>query len=110
METDQPPPIGSSEDRFDTVEIHEIVSDVDRPLRVFNRDEHRETTARWLAIALVGILAATFLIHYAFAALAGWMDKKAASDAVKSVFDVWLPVIASLASAAVTYYFTREHK
>jgi len=34
--------------------------------------------------------------------------RSAAVQSLSQIFNVWLPVIASLVSAAVTYYFTKE--
>ena len=70
---------------------------------------HKLTTARWLAYALVSILAGSFLIHYGVMAWLASQDKIAALEIVESVFSTWLPVISGLAGAVVTYFFTREN-
>lgn len=73
----------------------------------FRADKHRAETSRWLAFVIVGLLAFTVCAHYAIVVwlhLAGRPD----SGALDRIFQVWLPIISGLSSAAVTYYFTKE--
>jgi hypothetical protein len=69
---------------------------------------HRAETARWLAIVLVGILGLSFFIHYAVTAYFAAEGRADAAESLSRAFNVWLPVISSLAGGATAYYFTRE--
>ena len=74
----------------------------------FHREKHRAQTSRWLAFSIVGLLAVSVALHYvtiAWLHLSGHAD---AADALGRIFEVWLPIISGLTSAAVTYYFTKE--
>ena len=80
-----------------------------RPLDdYFVEEKHRADTSRRLAYALVCILGGTVLVHYITVLVLVLKGKSEAIQSVAQIFNVWLPVIASLVSAAVTYYFTRE--
>ena len=70
-------------------------------------DDRDSGTRQWLTYLIIGLLAATFFLHYA--SLAWWIDaeRPATVAAVQKVFDVWLPVISGLAGSAATYYYTR---
>jgi uncharacterized membrane protein YjdF len=73
----------------------------------FRQEQHRAATSRWLAFVIIVFLALSVASHYAVIA---WMTLHGHGDVVQSldrIFDVWLPVISGLASAAVTYYFTK---
>jgi hypothetical protein len=76
----------------------------------FIEDKHRADTSRRLAYSLVCILGGTVLVHYATVLILVLKGKPEAIQNLNQIFNVWLPVIASLVSAAVTYYFTREKK
>jgi hypothetical protein len=69
---------------------------------------HRAETARWLAISLIATLALSFFVHYGVTTYFVAKGKTDAVEGLSRAFNVWLPVISSLAGAAVTYYFTRE--
>ncbi len=69
---------------------------------------HRAETARWLAIVLVGILGVSFFVHYAVTAYFAAKGKADAAESLSRAFNVWLPVISSLAGGVTAYYFTRE--
>jgi hypothetical protein len=80
-----------------------------RPLEdYFVEEKHRADTARRLAYSLVVILAGTVMLHYVTVLILELKGRPEAVQSVAQIFNVWLPVIASLVSAAVTYYFTRE--
>jgi hypothetical protein len=80
-----------------------------RPLDdYFVEEKHKADTARRLAYSLVCILGGTIAIHYATVLVLELRGKAEAVSGLAQIFNVWLPVIASLVSAAVTYYFTRE--
>ncbi len=75
----------------------------------FRPEQHRAETSRWLAFVIILLLAASVAAHYG---VITWMYLSGHGDVVPSldrVFGVWLPVISGLASAAVTYYFTRSN-
>ena len=74
----------------------------------FQEQRHRADTARMLAFLLVGILAGSILLHYVVVVILLATGKEAAVQVVSQIFNVWLPVMASLVSAAATYYFTKE--
>jgi len=82
------------------------VSDV-KDLRVFNK-HHREVTARWLAKALIVMLAASALVHYLTVAVLLYLDKADVADRLGNFFNAWLPVISGLAGSATTYYLAKE--
>ena len=69
---------------------------------------HRAETARWLAISLIATLALSFFVHYGVMAYLVAKGKTDAAEGLSRAFNVWLPVISSLAGAAATYYFARE--
>src|SRR6266478_3916337 len=69
----------------------------------FVEEKHRADTARRLAYALVCILGGTVLIHYVTVLILIFKGKGDAIDSLSRIFNVWLPVIASLVSGAVTY-------
>jgi len=74
----------------------------------FVEEKHRADTARRLAYALVCILGGTVFVHYFTVLILIFKGKGDAIESLSRIFNVWLPVIASLVSGAVTYYFTRE--
>src|SRR6266436_1074574 len=74
----------------------------------FVEEKHRADTARRLAYALVCILGGTVFVHYMTVLTLIFKGKGDAIESLSRIFNVWLPVIASLVSGAVTYYFTRE--
>jgi hypothetical protein len=69
---------------------------------------HRAETARWLAIGLIATLCLSFFVHYGVTAYFVAEGKADAVEGLSRAFNVWLPVISSLAGAAAAYYFTRE--
>lgn len=69
---------------------------------------HRAETARWLAISLIATLGFTFFVHYGVTAYFIAEGKTDAVEGLSRAFNVWLPVISSLAGGATAYYFTRE--
>ena len=80
-----------------------------RPLdEYFVEEKHRADTSRRLAYSLVCILGGTVLVHYITVLVLVLKGKSEAIQSLAQIFNVWLPVIASLVSAAITYYFTRE--
>ncbi|MGE0883694.1 MAG: hypothetical protein AB7P14_09130 [Blastocatellales bacterium] len=76
----------------------------------FQEKKHRADTERRLAYWLVGCLVGTWLLHYGVILTLEWKGKHEAAENLSKAFNVWLPVISSLASSVVTYYFTRERR
>ncbi len=76
----------------------------------FQEKKHRADTERKLAYRLVWWLGGTWLLHYGVILTLEWKGKHEAAENLSKAFNVWLPVISSLASSVVTYYFTREKK
>jgi|SRR5882724_8210750 hypothetical protein len=74
----------------------------------FHEARHRAETARRLAFLLVWVLAVSVGLHYAATATLEIWGKATAVESLAKIFNMWLPVISALASAAGTYYFTRE--
>jgi hypothetical protein len=68
---------------------------------------HRAETARLLAVALIVVLGLSFFVHYGVTAYFAVRGREDAVEALSRAFNVWLPVISSLAGSAATYYFTR---
>jgi len=80
-----------------------------RPLDEYSVEKmHRADTARRLAYALVAILGGTVLLQYASVLTLEILGRSEAVQSLSQIFNAWLPVIASLVGAAVTYYFTKE--
>jgi hypothetical protein len=100
--SDAAPDPRESEDFIDAGAVDEI-----QELR-FRADRHRAQTSRWLAFVIVGLLAATVAAHYSVAVWLHLSGRSDATAAVGRIFEVWLPIISGLSSAAVTYYFTKE--
>jgi len=71
---------------------------------------HRAQTARWLAISLIATLGLSFFVHYGVTAYFVAQGKTDAVEGLSRAFNVWLPVISSLAGGAAAYYFTRERE
>ena len=69
---------------------------------------HKATTIRWVAYLIIGMLGGSFLIHYGVITWLAVNNKTSAMEVTERTFNVWLPIISSLAGAAVTYFFTRE--
>jgi hypothetical protein len=74
----------------------------------FHEGKHRAYTARWLAYLFLGLLAFSIAIHYATTVVMELYGLSAAADKLAIIYHSWLPVVASLVSAAATYYFTKE--
>jgi len=67
-------------------------------------------TARLLTYGLVSLLAASVLAQYVVLSVLVYKGQAEAIPTFEHLFNTWLPVIAGLASSAVTYYLTREKK
>lgn len=76
----------------------------------FDVQQHKAVVSRTLAYLLVGILGASILAQYATLHLLVWHSRFDAIPTFEHLFNAWLPVIAGLASSAVTYYLTKEDK
>ena len=73
-------------------------------------EKHRADTARYLAYALVGILALTILLQYGLTLALIYSGKAEAIPNLDKVFNGLLPLLSGLVGGASTYYFTRERK
>ena len=75
-------------------------------------DEHlkKQTaeTARNLAFALVAMLGVSIAVQYVVLSVLVWRGHNDAVPNFEHLFNAWLPVIAGLASSAVTYYLTKK--
>ena len=99
---------GDAPDRFDgeIVEGGKV-----EQLDEYHVDEkHRADTARYLAYGLVATLALSILLQYASTLTLVFMGKADALASVDNLFNILLPVLSSLVSAAVTYYFTKDKR
>lgn len=76
----------------------------------FHEKEHRADTERKLAYRLLWWLGGTWLLHYIVILVMEYTGKHDAAEHLSKAFSIWLPVISSLASSVVTYYFTREKR
>ena len=74
----------------------------------FHEAKHRAHTARWLAYLFVALLAFSIAVHYVTTVALEVYGLSSAADKLAIIYHSWLPVIASLVSAAATYYFTKE--
>jgi|ERR1035438_3734136 hypothetical protein len=72
--------------------------------------KHRADTARYLAYGLVGMLALTIFLQYAATLTLVLLGKTDAVASVDKLFNILLPVLSSLVSAAATYYFTKDKR
>jgi hypothetical protein len=73
-------------------------------------ERHRAETARYLAYALVGILALTVLLQYGLTVLLVWNGKADGIASLDKLFNNLLPVLSGLVGGAVTYYFTKDRR
>ena len=76
----------------------------------FHEAKHRADTAPMLALLLVGILGGSVLLHYVVIVALVLARMDTAVQQVGQIFNIWLPVIASLVSAAATFYFTSKER
>jgi len=66
-------------------------------------------TAKSLAFVLLGLLAASIVGQYVALSVLVWRGHYDAIPNFEHLFNAWLPVIAGLASSAVTYYLTKKN-
>lgn len=71
-------------------------------------EKHHAETARWIANCLLGVLVASFVVHYVAITVLSLYEKTAAVESLSSLFGNWLPVMSGFVGGAVTYYFTRR--
>ena len=71
---------------------------------------HEATTARHLAYVLIAMLFISIAAQYATLAVLVWLNRSEAVPNFEHLFNNWLPVIAGLASSAITYYLTKERR
>jgi hypothetical protein len=73
-------------------------------------EKHRADTARYLAYGLVSTLILSIVLQYAATLTLVFMGKADALASIDKLFNILLPVLSSLVSAAVTYYFTKDKR
>ena len=73
-------------------------------------EKHRADTARYLAYGLVAILALSIVFQYTATLILVSLGKTDALASIDKLFNILLPVLSSLVSAAITYYFTKDKK
>jgi hypothetical protein len=76
----------------------------------YNPKEHEAKTARNLAYWLMALLGVSVLTQYGTLGLLVWLNRTEAIPNFEHLFNACFPVIAGLASSAVTYYLTKERK
>jgi nitrate reductase NapE component len=74
----------------------------------FKPAQHRAQSSRILAITLLCMLGVTIVGHYGVSMWLRVDGHDAVADHMGKIFEVWLPIISSLASSATTYYFTKD--
>ena len=95
-------------DPADNDEISEInFEDIDASKTQFEEKRYQATTKRTLGYVLVGILAISFFVHYILLFKAYSINIELV-NILEKAFNIWLPVIASLTSSVITYYFTKK--
>ena len=65
--------------------------------------------ARWVSYTLIGILAASFVVHYTVTAILVFRGETPV-ETLTDLFESWLPVITTFVGSAVTFFLTREGK
>ena len=73
-------------------------------------EQHRANTARYLAYALVGILALSVVFQYTSTMILIYTGKGDAIPNLDKTFNTLLPLLSGLVGGATTYYFTREKR
>jgi hypothetical protein len=73
-------------------------------------EQHRANTARYLAYALVGILALSVLFQYVSTMTLIYTGKVDAVPNLDRTFNTLLPLLSGLVGGATTYYFTRKKR
>ena len=73
-------------------------------------EKHRADTARYLAYGLVATLILSIILQYGAMLTLVFMGKADAVASIDKLFNVLLPVLSSLVSAAATYYFTKDKR
>ncbi len=69
---------------------------------------HRDVITARLAFVLIIIMGVSLIAHYVTVAFFAARDNAQAVEALRNVFNAWLPVISGLVGAAVAYYFANS--
>jgi hypothetical protein len=69
---------------------------------------HRANTARYLALALVVILALSVVFQYTSTMILVYTGKTDAIPNLDKTFNILMPLLSGLVGGATTFYFTRE--
>ena len=75
----------------------------------FDEPRHRALTAQKLALLFAYILSGALATHYVCFMVLAMTGCNEGLESLGRVFNVWLPALTGIVSAAATYYFTREH-
>jgi hypothetical protein len=73
-------------------------------------EHHRANTARYLALALVGIFAMSVVLQYTSTIILIYTGKADAIPNLDKMFNILMPVLSGLVGGATTYYFTKEKR
>jgi len=73
-------------------------------------EKHKADTARYLAYALVAILALSIVLQYSLTIVLVFTGRIDATPILDKTFNVLMPLLSGLVGGAATYYFTRERK
>jgi len=81
------------------------------PLTVRVRDQIKREQAKttsYVAYALIATLIISFIGHYAATLALHLSGKSEVAQALRDIYERWLPVITGCTGSAVTYFLTRE--
>lgn len=78
------------------------------PRVTFDERKHRARTASRLAFTFAWIFAGALFVHYITFFALTLLGREAAMGALSDVFNIWMPALTGIVSAAATYYFTKE--
>ena len=78
------------------------------PKVTFDERKHRAKTASRLAFTFAWIFAGALFVHYVMFFALALLGREDAMGALSDIFNVWLPALTGIVSAAATYYFTKE--
>ena len=69
---------------------------------------HRDVITSRLAIVLAALLGVSLVAHYVTTAYFASKADKETVEALRSIFNAWLPVLSGLVGAAVAHYFAKD--
>jgi hypothetical protein len=71
------------------------------------KERHAHTAGK-LAVWVLWILAGSIIVHYVCVLAFVFTGHADGIKTLEDLFHSWLPVVSGLASAAATYYFTKD--